>query len=313
MNPTAFRLERQHLNRRVSREETVEVARRLCGVHAQVLSSAVTAEQMERLIEAGGRGAGAALPDAGGADRGGQPSRRPGAREATPLGLGRVPEAGRAARRPLLRSELRPERHLHPARHLARGRWRTPPRRTEARTELLRRFLSAYGPATADDFERWIGAIRRVKEPWEALAAEVEEIAPKTFVLVRDREPLEKARSTRGVRLRPAFDPYVLQPYSARPVDPGARERVYRTAGWVSATVLDRGRVVGVWEHRRQGRKVAVEVRPFAPLDEPVRAAVAREAAAARAPSRRRAEADGALACSIDPSLRRVPGTSSAF
>jgi hypothetical protein len=64
MVATAFRLDRHFLNRRVPAAETVEVARRLCGVQAQVLDNRseyqpvwlrtfkVTATQMERLIEA---------------------------------------------------------------------------------------------------------------------------------------------------------------------------------------------------------------------------------------------------------------------
>lgn len=345
MNPTAFRLERQHLNARVPPDQTVEVARRLCGVHAQVLSSAdlilwarvrghrpdaigealwekrslvktwlmrgtlhlvpaddlplyvgaldnrgeyqpvwlrafkVTAAQMERLIEAVAEALDEVpltreeLVEAVGP--------RVGTTLAKRLRSGWGEFLKPAARRAVLcfgpsRGQnvtfVRPDDWL--------GRWRTPPSRAEAQTELLRRFLAAYGPATAGDFERWIGANRRVKEPWEALHAELEKVAPKTFVLARDRERVAKARGARGIRLLPAFDPYVLQPYSARPVDAGARDRVYRTAGWVSATIVERGRVVGIWDHRRQSRKVAVRIEPFVPLGERSRAAVAREAGA---------------------------------
>lgn len=345
MTATAFRLERQHLNGRVPRDQTVEVARRLCGVHAQVLSSAdlilwarvrghrpdalgdalweerslvktwlmrgtlhlvpaddlplyvgaldnrgeyqpvwlrafkVTAAQMERLIEAVGEALDGdcltreELVEAVGP--------RVGMTLAKRLRSGWGEFLKPAARRGALcfgpsRGQnvtfVRPDRWL--------GRRQTPPLRTEAQTELLRRFLAAYGPATADDFERWIGANRRVKEPWAALGAEVEEVAPKTFVLARDRERLEKARREHGVRLLPAFDPFVLQPYSARPVDAEVRDRVYRTAGWVSATVVETGRVVGVWEQRCQGGKVAMRVEPFEPLCESTRAAVVREAGA---------------------------------
>lgn len=158
--------------------------------------------------------------------------------------------------------------------------WREPPGRDEARTELLRRFLAAYGPARPDDFERWIGANRRVKEPWAALGDELEEVAPKTFALRAELAELERPPPARGVRLLGGFDPFVLFPHSARPVPEEARDRVYRTAGWVSATVLERGRVVGVWEHRRRGRRVEVKIEPFEPLAERTRSAVAREAAA---------------------------------
>jgi uncharacterized protein YcaQ len=239
----------------------------------------VTAKQMERLIEAVGEALdGNCLTRE---ELIGAVGPRAGAAVAKRLRSGWGEFLKPAARRGMLcfgpnRGQnvtfVRPDRWL--------GRRQEPPSRTEAQTELLRRFLTAYGPATAGDFERWIGALRRVKAPWEALEGELDEVAPKTFVLAQDRERLERAGAARGVRLLPAFDPFVLQPYSARPVDEGVRPRVYRTAGWVSATILEGGRVVGVWEHRRQGRKLTVRVEPFEQLGERTRAAVGREARA---------------------------------
>lgn len=48
----------------------------------------------------------------------------------------------------------------------------------------------------------------------------------------------------------------------------------------MSQTVVERGRVVGVWEHRRRGGKLEVTVRPFAGLGSGTVAAVTREATA---------------------------------
>jgi hypothetical protein len=344
MAATAFRLERQHLSARAPAGSAVDVVRRLCGVHAQVLSSAdlilwtrvrgyrpetletalwqerslvktwllrgtlhlvpdddlplyvaaldnrgeyqgawlraygVTADETERLIEAVGEALGeqgltreelidAVAPQLGTA-------------LAARLRSGWGEFLKPVARRGLLcfgptRGQnvtfVRPDRWLR--------RWRTPPGRGKARAELLHRFLAAYGPASPDDFERWLGVNRRLKEPWEALATEVEEVAPKLFALTRDRGQLDAARAPRGVRLLPAFDPYVLHPVSARPVDEEARARVYRQAGWVSPVVLERGRAVGVWQAKRRGRAVSVSVQAFAPLAPATQAAVAREAA----------------------------------
>jgi hypothetical protein len=348
VNPAAFRLERQFVSTRAHRGTAVETARRLCGVHAQVMSSAdlilwarvegheagalarlllekrslvktwlmrgtlhlvpaddlplyvgaldnrgeyrdgwlrgfeVTAVQMERLIEA----VGTALD--------GEPLTREELVAAVTPRVGKA-LAGRlraswgdllkpVARRGLLCSGpsrgqnvtfIRPERWL--------AGWREPPGRAEARAELLRRFLAAYGPATAGDFERWFGTTRRLKEPWQALDGDLAEVEPQTFVLDADHGSLKAARAWRGTRLLPGFDPYVLYPLSARPVPPASRDRVYRTAGWVSPTVIERGRVVGVWEPRRRGRAVTVRVAPFAKLAERTRTAVSREAAAVAA------------------------------
>jgi Winged helix DNA-binding domain len=157
------------------------------------------------------------------------------------------------------------------------GTWREVGR-DEARTELLRRYLAAYGPATPDDFERWLGSQRRVKEPWEALEDELVEIEPKRYVLAADRRRLT-ARAA-GLKLLAAFDPYVLFPHSDRPVPTDFRDRVYRKAAWVSQTIVHAGRVVGVWTHKQRGAKLDVPIEPFTRLEPEVRAAVEREARA---------------------------------
>ena len=149
--------------------------------------------------------------------------------------------------------------------------------REDARTELLRRFLSAYGPASTGDFERWLGSQRRIKEPWEALADELVELSPKRFVLAAD----ERALKTRpkGVKLLPAFDPYVLFPHSDRPAPEAFLDRVYRKQAWISQTVTERGGVVGVWKHERKGSALELAVDAFEPLKPATATAVRREAA----------------------------------
>ena len=156
------------------------------------------------------------------------------------------------------------------------GGWRELPR-AEARTELLRRFLGVHGPATPADYEHWLGVSRRVKEPWEALRDELVEVEPTRFVLAEHAAALGKR--ARGVRLLGMFDPYVLFPRSDRPVPPEHLARVYRQSGWISAVVLERGRVIGVWSHEVRGRRVHVAVEPFGAIAAPTRAVVAREAA----------------------------------
>jgi winged helix DNA-binding protein len=150
------------------------------------------------------------------------------------------------------------------------------PERDEARAELLRRFLGTYGSATRDDFQRWLGSLRTMPEAWDLLADEVVEVEPKRFALAADQREL-RARPG-GVRLLPGFDPYVLFPRSDRPVPTEHLERVYRKAGWISATVVERGHAVATWTYERRGRNVDVAIDPFEPLAERTRAAVAREA-----------------------------------
>jgi hypothetical protein len=148
--------------------------------------------------------------------------------------------------------------------------------RDEARTELLRRFLAAYGPATREDFQRWLGSQRTVAQAWAGLEDDVVEVAPKRFALAADEGAL-RARPS-GVRLLPGFDPFVLFPHSERPVPEEHLERVYRKAAWISATVVERGRVIATWTHAKRGRTLGLEVVPFEPLAERTRTAVEREA-----------------------------------
>jgi hypothetical protein len=148
--------------------------------------------------------------------------------------------------------------------------------REEARTELLRRFLAAYGPATRNDFQHWLGSSRSVTDAWAALAEDVVEVEPKRYALARDARALRTRPS--GVRLLPGFDPYVLFPRSGRPVPEKHLARVYRNQGWISATVVERGRVIGVWTSTKRGRIVELAIEEFERFGDRTRAAVAREA-----------------------------------
>jgi hypothetical protein len=155
------------------------------------------------------------------------------------------------------------------------GAWRELGR-DEARTDLLRRFLTAYAPATQNDFERWLGSVRRIHEPWTELTDDVLEVEPRRFALRADADR-EVARP-RGVKLLPAFDAYVLFPHSDRPVAEPFLDRVYRKQGWISQTILERGRVVGTWTHEKKRGRLEVALAPFEPLATRTRAAVEEEA-----------------------------------
>ena len=147
--------------------------------------------------------------------------------------------------------------------------------RDEARAELLRRYLRAFGPASRRDFQMWLGASRL--PPWDGLADELVEVEPKRFALAEDLDLLS-TRPT-GVKLLPGFDPYVLHPQTDRPVPPEHMPLVSRTAGWISPTIVERGRVVGTWRHAVKGGRIELALEPFARLTKATGAAVRREAA----------------------------------
>ena len=159
--------------------------------------------------------------------------------------------------------------------------------------ELLRRYLRAYGPASPEDYARWLGVrqVGRVRAVLARLGEEVTEVAVgsrRLHALAADVAELcaggGGADGAGGagpvVRLLPAFDTYVLGHADRdHQVDPARRPQVYRTAGWISPTVLAGGRVVGTWEHRLESDRLEVRVTPFEDLmDGPTRAALEAEA-----------------------------------
>jgi Winged helix DNA-binding domain len=157
----------------------------------------------------------------------------------------------------------------------------------EARLEWLRRYLRSYGPATAEDYARWLG-VRRLG-PIRALLARLGDEVCDVRVGRRRMHALTadvaELRSGPGggpdepLRLLPAFDTYLLG-HANRDhlVDAARRPQVYRTAGWITPTVLAAGRIVGTWEHRQEGERLEVRVTPFEALSPVQRAGVEAEA-----------------------------------
>lgn len=153
-----------------------------------------------------------------------------------------------------------------------------------AQLELFRRYLRAYGPATARDFGRWSGlpvsVVRPLSEVLRPELAEVELEGAKVFVLARDLGELSRAKLKQDiVRLLPHFDPYLLaHADKAHLVAPRFYKRVYRSQGWISPVVLVNGRVAGVWNYTRVGQRLRVQVEPFENLVRSVRQRVEEEA-----------------------------------
>lgn len=151
--------------------------------------------------------------------------------------------------------------------------------------EVARRFLSAYGPATHQDFARWWnGGGTVVARQWiAALGDEVSSVdlaGTKAWILTEHAGALGEAKLTRSVRLLPAFDQYVIAASChAEQLLPGvARSRVYRSQGWISPVLLVNGRMEGVWRHEVKGSRVEVAIEPFIKTPAWVRRAATEEA-----------------------------------
>ncbi|QYN38571.1 winged helix DNA-binding domain-containing protein [Pseudonocardia sp. DSM 110487] len=152
-----------------------------------------------------------------------------------------------------------------------------------ANREVLLRFLTANGPATAVDVARWWGdqpapARRWFRENADALTAV--EVDGEAGFVVRAEDADELAAvpdSPEGdVVLLPGFDPWVIAPRShrERAVPPERTSEVSRTAGWISPVLVVDGAVAAVWEHERRDGELAVTIRPFSELPAAVREAV---------------------------------------
>jgi hypothetical protein len=117
----------------------------------------------------------------------------------------------------------------------------------EARTELARLYLEAFGPATLDDFAWWSGLGKR------AAKAALEELlgkAPANTELVDAPDPPPK-RPAAGepVRLLPPWDTYLVayedrSRYAAEEHLPW----LYDKRGNAAPAILYKGRAVGLWQ-----------------------------------------------------------------
>jgi hypothetical protein len=151
-----------------------------------------------------------------------------------------------------------------------------------AQAEIARRYLTAYGPAPREQFQRWFGMTSPAEAGrWlAAVGEEVEVDGGRGWMLPGDAAEAAAAAPAGVVRLLPAFDQYVVgAPRDADAVLPaGRRDRVYRPQGWLSPVLFHDGRIAGVWSHERRGGRLEVEVERFGRLRPGVRAGAEDEA-----------------------------------
>lgn len=118
--------------------------------------------------------------------------------------------------------------------------------------ELIRRYIVSYGPVTVDDIVWWTGFTKaRCREALAALGNDVEEVTVADWPgpLFRHADGIESADPEFDVKALPMLDPYV-QGYKDRGrfLDPARTGFVYDGGGNSAATVVYRGRVIGVWQ-----------------------------------------------------------------
>jgi len=147
----------------------------------------------------------------------------------------------------------------------------------EALAEVLRRYLSAFGPANHGHFATWIGGshfkARDAKALVDSIADELVEVSVegKPAWLLRGEEP--PAAEPQGVRLIPEYDAFVMGFREREQLFPP--EAVSRTKahgkgrlegpGALSWLLVD-GAVAGTWSRRRAGKRIELRIEPFTPL-----------------------------------------------
>ncbi len=129
----------------------------------------------------------------------------------------------------------------------------------EARLELARRWLAAFGPATVDDVQWWTGWNKgQTKAVLAALGDEVVEVelddGTPALLATADAEPVEPPGP--WVALLPALDPTAMG-WKGRDFYLGPhRDRLFDRNGNVGPTAWNDGRIVGGWAQRRDGEVI---------------------------------------------------------
>ncbi|OXM55033.1 winged helix DNA-binding domain-containing protein [Amycolatopsis alba] len=131
----------------------------------------------------------------------------------------------------------------------------------EPQTELARRYLTAYGIATTEDFGAWsgfpLGLCRKAFDALDLVQTEGGFALSETDLAAPPCPP----------RLLGAFDTYLLG-YRDRDLllDPAEVKRVNSGGGMIAPTVLVDGRIAGTWHTKRTAKQTKVVVEPFAAL-----------------------------------------------
>ncbi|MFL6128040.1 MAG: DNA glycosylase AlkZ-like family protein [Mycobacteriales bacterium] len=150
--------------------------------------------------------------------------------------------------------------------------------------DVVRDFLDTYGPAGLDELSRWSALDKPVlRRAVAALAGELVELdteGHRGWVTRTAAGQIAGTGPSRAVRLLPGFDPYVVGALTqlAHLLPAGERAAVSRTSGWISAVLVDGGRIVGTWTQETRAGMLKVAVTPFGSLRPGVREAAEAEA-----------------------------------
>ncbi|UQX02030.1 winged helix DNA-binding domain-containing protein [Streptomyces sp. RerS4] len=128
----------------------------------------------------------------------------------------------------------------------------------EARAEIARRWLRAYGPATEADFKWWTGwTLTDVRKALAAVGPEQVRLDDGTTALVSPGDTSPEPAPEPWAALLPALDPSAMGwAHRGFHLDPIHRPALFDYAGNIGPTVWWNGRIVGGWAQRADGEVV---------------------------------------------------------
>lgn len=138
----------------------------------------------------------------------------------------------------------------------------------KALTELLHRYLYSYGPATPQQFARWLKTTPTTVKPYFDDLPRVE-LADHTVWYAPGDDQAADIERAEGVRLLPYFDAYGVGSYPRELLFPGkafARATARGQAGNYPLLLVD-GIVAGVWHQKKSGRTLHVTVEALTSLN----------------------------------------------
>lgn len=133
---------------------------------------------------------------------------------------------------------------------------------SQARVEVVRRYLQAFGPVSLEDVLWWTGfgkratraALNQLKA--ELIPVHVDQLDHVCWLHQDDREVVEgESKGESGtINLLPNLDPYLMgYKLRERYLEPAFSPYVFDRAGNITSTILLDGRVIGVWDVARDG------------------------------------------------------------
>jgi hypothetical protein len=154
----------------------------------------------------------------------------------------------------------------------------------EARAELVRRYLSCYGPSTPKGFAEWSGiSPAQTSQAWQGVESELVEVrlgGRINWLLRGDLERFHSPASPAGARFLPPHDPYLEMRDRELLIPERDRQRqVWRTSG-NPGILLVWGLPAGMWRPQKKGARLTLTVELFEPLEAKLRPEVESEAQA---------------------------------